>query len=264
MSSEDPAIVEEARALASYEVQRLRADNPSPLTLSGTNTWIVGRDPAWVIDPGPALDEHLELLVSLLTERGGLGGVALTHDHLDHSEGVAPLLERLPAPLAAARGRADLQLSDGMRFGPLLAIATPGHAPDHFAFQAGRVCFAGDTVLGEGSVFVAPGQGALAGYLDGLERLSKLELDVLCPGHGPAIWKVKAKLEEYIEHRSDRERRLLDALAEGRRTTAELLDAAWSEVPSQLRIMAQVTLIAHLEKLSEEGRLPADVQWPSW
>jgi glyoxylase-like metal-dependent hydrolase (beta-lactamase superfamily II) len=254
----DPAV--EARRLAEHGVVRLRADNPSPLTLSGTNSWIVGRDPAYLVDPGPALQEHLEQLVAALDARGGLGGIALTHDHFDHSEGVRALRKRRPAPLAAGRGDVDVELVSGARFGPFVALATPGHAPDHLALICGRVCFTGDAVLGEGSVFIAPDPGALAGYLDGLRRLRERELDVLCPGHGPPIWEPKAKLDAYIDHRLERERLLLEALASGRRSTPELLDAAWSDVPAELRPVAAVSLRAHLDKLADEGRLPAGVE----
>jgi glyoxylase-like metal-dependent hydrolase (beta-lactamase superfamily II) len=246
----------ETERLESLGILRLRADNPGPLTMSGTNSWVVGRDPAWVVDPGPDLTAHLERLTTALDERGGLGGIALTHDHIDHSEGVAALRERFPAPLAAGRGGADVELTDGVRFGPFEALYTPGHAPDHFALIADTTCFAGDAILGEGSVFVAPDPGALAGYLNGLRRLGERQLEVLCPGHGPPIWTPQERIREYIEHRLDRERRLLAAIAEGRRGEQALLDAAWPDVPEQLRPLAAITLAAHLDKLAEEGRLP--------
>jgi glyoxylase-like metal-dependent hydrolase (beta-lactamase superfamily II) len=260
-----PSLEREARRLADHGIVRLRAENPGRLTLSGTNTWIVGRDPAYVVDPGPALPEHIERLVEAVDARGGLGGIALTHDHADHSEGVEALRERRPAPLAAGRGEVDVKLLDGTAFGPLRALTTPGHAPDHFALLGDRACFTGDAVLGEGSVFIAPDPGALAGYLAGLRGLRERqrELDVLCPGHGPPIWEPAAKLDEYIEHRLQRERLLLSALAAGRRSTAELLDAAWSDVPAELRPVAAISLRAHLDKLADEGRLPAGVEGPS-
>jgi len=242
-------------------VLRLRAANPGPLTLSGTNTWVIGRDPAWVVDPGPALPEHLQALLGAVAARGGLGGIALTHDHADHVEALGELRRRHPAPLAAARSDAEAPLRDGLRFGPLQALYTPGHSPGHYAFLFGRVCFTGDAVLGEGSVFIAPDPGALAGYLAALERLRELELDVLCPGHGPPVWEARRHIGGYIEHRLDRERRLAAALAAGRRSTEELLDAAWSEVPQPLRPAAAVTLQAHLDKLAGEGRLPEG--WPA-
>jgi glyoxylase-like metal-dependent hydrolase (beta-lactamase superfamily II) len=261
-ASPDPAV--EARRLAEHGVVRLRAENPGPLTLSGTNTWVVGRDPAYVVDPGPPIDSHIARLLTTIDARGGLGGIVLTHDHSDHSEAVEALRERDPAPLAAGRGNADVKLAEGTHFGPFEVLSTPGHSPDHFALISERACFTGDAVLGEGSVFIAPDPGALAGYLDGLERLRERDLDVLCPGHGPAIWEPRAKLDQYIDHRLERERLLLAALTEGRRSITELLDAAWSDVSAELRPVAAVSLRAHLDKLEDEHRLPADVERPSW
>ena len=166
----------------------IRADNPGPFTLSGTNSWIVSSMPAWVVDPGPDLAEHVDAVASEVARRGGLGGIALTHDHSDHSQAVAPLRERFPdAPLAGGRGAVDVLLADGARFGPLEAVATPGHAPDHFAFVNADVAFTGDAVLGQGSVFIAPDPDALAGYLEGLAKLRRRPLKLLCPGHGPPV-----------------------------------------------------------------------------
>jgi len=90
----------DAGLLRDYDILRLRAPNPGPLTLSGTNTWVVGRRPAWVVDPGPLIDEHVRKLMAAIEARGGLGGVVLTHDHEDHAEAVETLLEVHPAPLA--------------------------------------------------------------------------------------------------------------------------------------------------------------------
>jgi len=249
--------------LADHDVVGLRADNPGPLTLSGTNTWIAGTGPAWLIDPGPALPAHLQALGDELERRGGLGGIALTHDHADHSEAVAPLRERFPeAPLAAARGSVDRRLGDGEHFGPLEALALPGHAPDHLVYLSGRVAFSGDAVLGEGSVFVAADPGALTGYLEGLRRLRDRDPAMLCPGHGPVIDDPRAKLDEYLAHRLERERRVVVALQAGARTADQLLDAAWSEIDPRLRPVAAITLAAHLDKLEAEGRLPSGVQRP--
>ena len=231
--------------LAAHDIALVRADNPSPLTLSGTNTWVVGR---WVVDPGPALDAHLDAVAAEVAARGGAEGIALTHDHADHAEGVRGLLSRVgDVRVVSAREGAV----DGDVFGPLLAMALPGHSDDHLAFVAGRAGFTGDAVLGEGSVFVS---GNLAGYLDGLRRLRELDLAVLCPGHGPPVWDVRAKLDGYIAHRLERERRLVEALERGLSGEDELLDAAWSDAPAQLRPAAALTLRAHLEKLRSEGR----------
>jgi glyoxylase-like metal-dependent hydrolase (beta-lactamase superfamily II) len=241
----------------------IRADNPGPFTLSGTNSWIVGRDPAWLVDPGPELDEHVTALAGELDRRGGLAGIALTHDHADHTAAVPAIRARFPeAVLAAARGAVDVRLGEGDRFGELEAIRTPGHAPDHLAFVAGTAGLTGDAVLGEGSVFIAPDPGALAGYLQGLAKLRRRRLDVLCPGHGPPVDDPAAKLDQYVAHRLDRERRLVAGLGAGARSVQEMLDAAWGDVPAMLRPAATVTLAAHLDKLAAEGRLPIGVQRP--
>jgi glyoxylase-like metal-dependent hydrolase (beta-lactamase superfamily II) len=262
IESREPPEEESRAALRErYDVLLVRAANPGPLTLSGTNSWVVGREPAWVVDPGPALEEHLASLYRAIEERGGLGGVVLTHDHQDHSEAARTVAERYEAPLAAGRGDVDVLLAEGTRVGPFTAVGAPGHAVDHFALIAMGVCFTGDAVLGTGSVFVSPYPGALAGYLRALRSLQeRADFDVLCPGHGPPVWDAQGKLEEYVAHRIDRENRLIAALGEGRRTTQDLLDAVWWDVPEQLRPAAEVTLAAHLDKLDEEQALPDGVE----
>ncbi len=220
-------------------VVRVRAPNPSALTLEGTNTYVVGR---WVVDPGPADQGHLDAVRRAAVD--GIEGVVLTHDHADHAGGAA----QLGAPVSLP--------GEGEAVGPFRALATPGHSPDSVCLVAGRACFTGDTVLGSGSVFIAPGEGSLSAYLDSLRRLRELELEVLCPGHGPYVWDPGAKLDEYIAHRLSRERRLLEALDAGLRTRDELLDSAWSDAPPELRDFAALSLASHLEKLAEEGRLP--------
>jgi glyoxylase-like metal-dependent hydrolase (beta-lactamase superfamily II) len=224
-------------------VVRVRAPNPSALTLDGTNTYVVGR---WVVDPGPRDERHLEAVLRSATD--GIEGVVLTHGHSDHAEGAYDL----GAPVTLPR--------DGETMGPFRALGTPGHSADSVCLVAGPICFTGDTVLGSGSVFIAPGEGSLSAYLDSLRRLRELPLEALCPGHGPYVWDPAAKLDEYIEHRLERERLLLDALSAGLRTRDELLDSAWSDAPAALRDFAALSLASHLEKLAEEGRLPEDVE----
>jgi glyoxylase-like metal-dependent hydrolase (beta-lactamase superfamily II) len=257
--------------LAPFDVALIRAGNPSPMTLTGTNTWVVGRDPCWVVDPGPDLPEHVTAVLAEGAVRGGIGGVALTHDHGDHAGAVAALVAGAggagAVAVRAARyaGSGARPAADGDAVGPLEAIALVGHAADHLCFALGELCFTGDAVLGEGSVFIAPDPGALASYLRGLERLRARGFALLAPGHGPLVRDPEAKLSEYIAHRLDRERRLVAALDAGARSTDELLDAAWDDVPDALRLPATVTLFAHLDKLAEEGRLPAGVQErPEW
>ena len=223
-------------------VVRVRAANASPLTLDGTNTYVVG---AWVVDPGPSDAAHLQAVRD--AAGGRVEGVVLTHSHSDHSEGA----EMLAAPVTLPVG--------GEEVGPFRAVATPGHSADSVSLLAGRMLFSGDTVLGTGSVFIPPGEGSLAAFLGSLRRLQELDLEVICPGHGPYVWDPYAKLAEYLEHRFDRERRLVEALDSGLRNRDELLDVVWSDTPAELRPAAALTLAAHLEKLAGEGRLPPDV-----
>jgi glyoxylase-like metal-dependent hydrolase (beta-lactamase superfamily II) len=225
-------------------VARVRAANPSALTLDGTNTYVVG---SWVVDPGPADEDHLDAVRAAARE--GIEGVVLTHGHADHAEGA----DRLGVPVHRP--------GEGASAGPFSALATPGHSADSVCLVwRERVCFTGDTVLGSGSVFIAPGEGSLSAYLESLHRLRALPLEVLCPGHGPYVWDPAAKLDEYIAHRLDRERRLVEALDAGLRRRDELLDSAWSDAPAELRHFAGLSLASHLEKLAEEGRLPDGVE----
>ncbi len=148
------------------------------------------------------------------------------------------------------------------------AIATPGHAADHFCFllpsrredapEGGPfVCFAGDLVLGEGSSIVPPREmgGSLRDYMSSLRKLAELDLELIYPGHGPVIDDPAAKLAAYIAHREDRQRRLEAALERGERSRAALVAEVWDDVPEQLRGAAAAAMQAHLEMLEDEGRL---------
>jgi glyoxylase-like metal-dependent hydrolase (beta-lactamase superfamily II) len=234
------------------DVVRLTAANPGPMTLEGTNTYVVGRDPAVVIDPGPDLPDHIEAVRAAAEARGGIGAVLLTHSHGDHDEGVGSL------------GAEPSRPADGEIVGGLEAIATPGHAEDHLCFllRDQGACFTGDLILGEGSTIVGPREmgGSLLDYMRSLERLRQLDLTVLYPGHGPEIQDPGAKIEEYVEHRMMRERRLVAALERGERSRSALLDEVWDDVPAELRGAAAVAMQAHLEKLETEGKLPVDLR----
>ena len=239
------------------DVQLIRAHNPSPMTLEGTNTYIVGRDPAVVIDPGPDEEAHLDAIREAARERGGIGTVLLTHDHGDHSDGVEAL------------GVEPTRPADGEWVAGLQALATPGHAAEHVCFllptgpdrDGPYACFAGDLILGAGSTIVGPRElgGSVADYMSSLRRLQGLELTVLYPGHGPVIDDPQAKIAEYLAHRQEREDRLVAALDRGERSRTALLAEVWDDVPAELRGPAAIAMEAHLEKLEDEGRLPEDL-----
>jgi len=252
-------------------VCRIIAPNPGPMTLEGTNTYVVGSDPAWVVDPGPAIDSHIEAVRATGESRGGIAAALITHAHLDHAEGAAMLGAEViwggnvavdeTAALAAAtretairkvRGSAPAPDSDA---GPFRVISTPGHAGDHVVFVRDGVCFCGDLILGEGSSIVPPqaAGGSLADYMRSLDRVEELDVKLLCPGHGPWITDPGAKIAEYREHRLDRERRLLAALDAGERSRGRLLASVWDDVPEELQPAAALAMRAHLEKLAGEG-----------
>ena len=246
------------------EIWRVMAENPGPMTLTGTNTYLYGSDPCWVIDPGPADEAHISAVRAAIEERGGAAGVLLTHSHVDHTGGVqmlgVPVIEfaREAGPNGEAEvvGSLDEELD-------IVALFTPGHSADHVCFLAapgiGGPCFSGDLILGWGSTYVPPDGGSLAAYLESLRLLKRWSPDLICPGHGPWITDAEGKIDEYITHREARETGLLEALARGERSRMALLDEVWSDVPEQLRPAANVVMEAHLQKLEAEGRLPDDL-----
>jgi glyoxylase-like metal-dependent hydrolase (beta-lactamase superfamily II) len=216
-------------------VRTLLAPNPSPMTLDGTRTYVVGRERPVVIDPGPLLDAHLAAIERAL---GGArpAAILLTHSHADHSAAAPALAERTGAPVwlapgalgspvpAAAvahwTGTGDEVATDA---GTLTAVPTPGHAPEHVAFllrheePGGQsLLFVGDHLMGEGdTTLVAPPEGDLAEYLGSLERLRALGARVMYPAHGPPIADPAAALERYAAHREVRIAQVRDALREG-------------------------------------------------
>jgi len=231
--------------MAGLDVELILAPNPGPMTLEGTNTYLVGREPAIVIDPGPRDPGHIEAVKAAGEARGGIGTVLVTHSHEDHIGGV-PLL-----------GIEPTRPSDNDTVGPVTALATPGHTEDHLCFQAGQLLFCGDLVLGEGSTIVPPASegGSLAKYMASLERISKLDLERMYPGHGPAIEDPAAKIAEYVEHRESRDRRLREALERGERSRMTLLREVWDDVPEPLLPAAAFAMQAHVERLEQEGLL---------
>lgn len=239
-------------------VALVRAGNPSPMTLDGTNTWIFAAEgSSWVIDPGPEDTEHIAAVGAAARELGEPRAVLLTHDHLDHSAGLAAMADELG-------GLPILRKGDVFEGLPLHALHTPGHAADHLVFFFGDaerlVLFSGDVILGQSSTIVPPGGGTLIAYLETLDKLIELEPDLILPGHGEPIEDAVAAIAEQRDHRLRRERDLVAALDEGLYDREALLDRVWSDVGPELRIAAHVTMQTNLEKLDLEGRLPDDFE----
>jgi len=219
----------------------LRAPNPGPLTLGGTNTYVCG---GTVVDPGPDDGAHLgAILDAVPVER-----IALTHRHPDHSAGAGRFSGMTGAPVLAF----EAGLGDGDRLPPgLVVVHTPGHALDHLCFwhPESRTLLSGDLIAGSGSIMVAPPEGDLAAYMASLERVRALAPARILPGHGPEVTEVVAKIEEYVVHRQDREERVAAALSSGASSVQDILDSAYQDVPPPMRPYAALAVRAYLAKL---------------
>ncbi|HEU4528615.1 MAG TPA: MBL fold metallo-hydrolase [Actinomycetota bacterium] len=240
-------------------IVRILAPNPGVRELDGTNTWIVGRWPAAVIDPGVDDPAHL---AEVLEAAGRVGAILLTHDHPDHAPGAATLAVRTGASVLSAgrvEGRERLRDGEAIRMPGvhLVTVATPGHTPDHVAFSLpeDRALFTGDTVLGRGTSVIDPPEGDLTQYLRSLHRLRELEPRTIYPGHGPVVLDALGKLDEYLAHRQMREEQVLAGLAEGPRTPEELVPEIYGDYPVELHPLAARSVLAHLLKLEAEGRV---------
>jgi glyoxylase-like metal-dependent hydrolase (beta-lactamase superfamily II) len=244
-------------------VGRLTAPNPSLMTGKGTNTYIFGTGDLAILDPGPDDDAHIDAILAGIAEMGGTPVLILvTHSHLDHLPGAFSLQRRLNVPIAAYAPilgvdiglRHDQRLTIGGH--PLRALHTPGHAADHLAFllEDDRVLFSGDLIVGEGTVVIGR-DGELDEYLRSLESLLPLDLRLILPGHGPAITDPRARIEEYIAHRHDRERQILDAIRGGAATIDAMVGEIYADVDPRLHPVAAQSVDAHLRKLVREGRI---------
>jgi glyoxylase-like metal-dependent hydrolase (beta-lactamase superfamily II) len=243
----------------SPRIVRVLAPNPSVYTLEGTNTWIVGSDPAAVLDPGPDIAEHLD---EVRRTAGRIAMILLTHQHEDHASGAPGLSRMTGAPVLAYRNRGALRLRDGQQLTlastTLVAVHAPGHTGDSTAIYepGGRSLFTGDTVLGRGTSFLDPPEGDLAAYLRSLRRLKELGARAVYPGHGSAVFRVADKLDEYLEHRAERERQVLAALSEqDERSPEDLVPGIYAGYPQDAWPLAARSVLAHLVKLEADGRV---------
>jgi len=210
---------------------------------------------------------HLE---ALLDEAGTPSVVVLTHRHPDHAAGAERFAAMARAPLAAwSHAGANIcgtaaPIADGQRIdadgASLVAVFTPGHAADHLSFllESERALFTGDHVLGRGTSVIAFPDGNLADYLHSLERARALGATRVYPGHGPVIEDPAPVFDYYIEHRRERERQVIDALAAGDRTVEEIVARVYVAYDRALWGAAGLSVRAHLEKLEHEERATHD------
>jgi glyoxylase-like metal-dependent hydrolase (beta-lactamase superfamily II) len=236
---------------------RVLAPNPGPFTLEGTNTWVVGSGPSVVIDPGPDAGDHVE---AVWREARPIGAIIITHRHADHAGAAAALSTKAGAPVLAFRPQEGQQrLRDGQVVEGggvrLRAVHAPGHTPDHVVLHEpeSRALFTGDAVLGRGTSVISPPEGDMTAYLRSLAAMRKLEPRVIYPGHGPAVWAARSKLDEYLEHRAARERQILAGLEAGPRTPPELVPAIYEGYAEEVHGAAAESVLAHLIKLEREG-----------
>jgi glyoxylase-like metal-dependent hydrolase (beta-lactamase superfamily II) len=262
-------------------VTRVLAPNPSPMTLDGTNTYVVGAGGSGevlVVDPGPDDTDHLARVEGVLAAKDAeVRAVVVTHHHLDHSEAAVAWSRRFGAPVLAADarvarpptappGHVGETLIDGQKLTlagvDVEVVATPGHTRDHLALRLGTgALLTGDHVLGRGTSVVAYPDGDLEAYLRSLTRVLELGPDVLYPGHGPALREDPgAVLRFYAEHRDYRERQVLAALEGRRATPLELVADIYAEVDRRVWPAAEASTRATLALLAQRGqvRLGAD------
>ncbi len=271
------------------DLRVLRAQNPSPLTGDGTNTYLLGEGDLCVIDPGPSDPRHLEAILRAVSATGTLRAILVTHAHLDHSPLARPLAEASGAPIMgfgdaqagrsarmdalAASGlvgggegvdhgfRPDTCLADGqvIEIGAqhLRAIWTPGHFGNHLCFAWGDVIFSGDHVMGWSSTLVSPPDGDLSAYMRSLDRLDHLGARRLYPGHGAQIDDPAQRIAELRAHRMARMAQILEALGSGAQTVAELVAQIYTETPVTMHKAAGRNVLAHLIDLEARGLVVA-------
>ena len=250
-------------------IQLIRAPNPGPMTLDGTNTWVISdaAEGALVVDPGPAIQPHLEAVLTACKPR--LVGIVLTHRHLDHSEGAAILAERAGCDVRAADPQFRIG-PDGLEAGQLITIGaislevleTPGHTSDSRSLllsgpdHVNRL-MTGDMVLGRGTTVITYPDGDLSAYLDSIELLERQvmarRVTELLPGHGPIVNDPMGWLSFYRSHREERLEQVRAALAAGARTPAEVVARVYADVDRGLwpaaeqSVRAQLAYLEHFE-----------------
>lgn len=244
---------------------RVTALNPSPMTLDGTNTYVIGaRGDALVVDPGPDLVGHRTAIEEVLTARRlRPRAVLVTHHHADHSEAAhwarawgATL--HAPDPGRVPRGAVSLPAGARIRVPgvTLEVIPTPGHTDDHVCLRVLEtgVVLSGDHVLGRGTTVVAWPEGDLRAYLASLDRLARCGPTRLYPAHGAVVENAAGRVAAYRAHRLEREQQVLGALRAGDATPGEIVARVYVDVPAVLHPAAERSVRAHLVALVADGR----------
>lgn len=246
------------------------APNPGVMTGPGTNTYIFGSDPTYVIDPAVADAEYLDTVVALA---GDVAEILITHRHSDHVGGAAELSRRTGARVRAfgsevAGDAPVIPITDGERFASgaatLVAMHTPGHASDHLCFyvEGAASLFAGDNVLGEGTAVIAPPDGHMGDYMTSLDKMLALDVDRIYPGHFRPLDGGRAVIEGYITHRLERAAKIYAVVAGEPSTLDQIVALAYGDTPVSLHPIARYSALAHLDKLVAEGRVEvADDLW---
>jgi glyoxylase-like metal-dependent hydrolase (beta-lactamase superfamily II) len=246
-------------------VRLQRADNPGPMTLDGTNTWVISTgadDRVIVVDPGPADDDHLRAIA----DHGDVTAILLTHGHRDHSDGVDALHRMTKAPVLAfdarwLRGTEPLRDQDELSLAALEldVLHTPGHSSDSLTFVARRdgqrVIITGDTILGRGSTVVEFPDGRLGDYLASLERIGAHGDTVVLPGHGPVGSSASRRAHELLRHRRERLAQIEAAWHDGFRHVDALTARVYADAPADVQWAARLNVEAQLDYLRTSGRL---------
>ena len=246
------------------------APNPGPMTLDGTNTWVLlepGSSEAVVVDPGPDDERHLRAVLTVVEGLGAhVSTTLLTHGHLDHSEGAARFSGMSGAAVRALDPAQRLG-SEGLAEGDcvsaggldLRVVATPGHTSDSLSFlvPGDGAVLTGDTVLGRGTTVVAHPDGRLDAYLESLDRLRLLAargtIGTVLPGHGPVLDDAQQAIEHYLAHREQRLRQVHAAVLAGARTPLEVVELVYADVDRSLWPAAELSVRAQLDYLRETG-----------
>lgn len=257
----------------SPNVRAVQVPDANPMHPQFTTIYLVGRGQVLTVDSGEDMERYRWMLRGYLaaTEHAEIGLSSVTHYHADHSANLRWLRDEFGAdvyvfeagvPLLAGRlpdtgvkliqDGDEIGVGEGLR---LRAVHTPGHSPDSVCFylEDEGVLFTGDTILGASTTTI----NDLGDYLASLKLIRDLpNLRILCPGHGPLISDPVAYIDSYVRTRDDRERQILDALAESAEVTSwQLMERLYTEIDPRLRRAADRQVIAHLRKLEKEGRL---------